>query len=197
MRLTMSIPQLQLHKLLVCLIIFCLCGCDNRPNKSEVINKIKNASKLSTTQFIISKYIFAQKKKKFLFITSSKDYFAAHTYAVIEAGIDFAKITKGDIDVNILEKSISIKLPKVEVLSFSYSPTNYTKLERFSFHKGIGGKFNVSDYDELFRNAQLEIQESLEFINIKPQVEKNTRTLLESYLQNLDFRAIYITFSNN
>ena len=49
--------------------------------------------------------------------------FLAHSKAIVKAGVDLEKLRKQDVDIE--GKSISLKLPPVEVINFSYPSDHF------------------------------------------------------------------------
>ena len=173
------------------LLLFFLSSCGDKIDRAEVVNKIQNCSKLATTEFVVSKLIFAKKDKKILFINAGEADFAAKTYATVKAGIDLNKLNFKDIDIK--GDRIDLILPPVEILYFSYPPTNYDLINSYTSNSLLT-KMTVEDEDELFRQAELEIREATKFMNHEQMVQTKTRSVLKGFLRNLGFQEIYINF---
>ena len=90
-----------------------------KDDRGLVVGKIKKASKLATTEFTIDKMVYGVKRKRLLWVVKLNEAkFLAHSKAIVKAGVDLEKLRKEDVDIE--GKSISLKLPPVEVINFSY-----------------------------------------------------------------------------
>jgi len=179
-----------LKKLLIVLCCYLLSGCSGNP-RNDVVNTIQKASKLSTTQFILSKYLFARKEAKVFHIKTGEAHFAAKTYAIVEAGIDMKKLDFDHIKID--GSRIQIELPPVEIISFSYSPINYEYLDQLNFKKGLV-VFNLYDQEKILRDADLQIRKAINHIDIIPIVRMKTERVIRTLLINLGFDEVYLKF---
>jgi len=171
-----------------CLMLF---SCQQK-DRSIVVSRIKNASKLATTEFVLDKTILAARDKKLLFVIPlNAALFVAYTEAIVTAGIDVNKLKKEDIVID--GNSISIKLPPVEVINFSY-PFDKYRIDKELSHDEFLNKFTLEDHEELYRQSELEIRSLLKQIGIIDQTEEKTRQLLENILKNLGYTEVYIEF---
>ncbi|NNE26940.1 MAG: DUF4230 domain-containing protein [Saprospiraceae bacterium] len=174
------------------ILVSILCtSCNRDIDRAELVNKIQNCSKLATTEFVVSKLIFAKKEKKILFINAGEADFAARTYATIKAGIDLNKLNFKDILIE--GDRIELELPPVEILYFSYPPSDYDIITAYSSNSLLT-KMTVEDEDKLFRQAELEIREATKYMNHEQMVQTKTRSVLKGFLRNLGFQEIYINF---
>jgi hypothetical protein len=165
------------------------CKEDERP---LVVSKIQAAAKLCTTEVTIEKFVFATKEKRLLFLIKLNEaYFAAHTEARVKLGIDLSKIRKEDIDIKDL--SISLMLPPVEVLNFSYPFENFK--EDFTIRDDATlNRISVADIEEFYRQGEMDIRSNLQFMGLVDKTKTNTRVLLRGMLAGLGYEEIYIDF---
>lgn len=167
-------------------------GCKDR-RQSLALSKIKAASKLVTTRTTLKKMIFATQDKKFLgLIKLNQSRFAARTTAYVLAGVDLSKIDAKNVTFK--GNSITLLLPAVEVIDFAYPFSEY-KVDMTLTESAFANKITIEDHEELYRRAELQIRETLEYTGIKEATEAKTRQLLESLLRNLGYEEIYISFS--
>ena len=182
-------------KLLILLIfIFLLSSC-RKDNRGLVVGKIHKASKLATTEFTIDKIVHGTKTKKIgWFIRLSEARFLAYSKARIKAGINLEKLTKGDIDID--GKSISLKLPPIEIINFSYPPDEFVLDDHISKNK-FANKINVMDQEEFFRRAEMDIRNNLEYMGIVETTQDKTRSMLTALLKSLEYEEVYIEFESD
>ncbi|MFP4470083.1 MAG: DUF4230 domain-containing protein [Bacteroidales bacterium] len=176
---------------LVILLILILASCrENR--RAMVVSKIRQASLLATTEFTIDKTVFATREKKLLgLIKINQADFLAYTTAIVKTGIDLDKLQADDIVIE--GKRISLKLPHVEVINFSYPVEKY-RIDKEVTNQAFLNKFSIEDYDRFFQQAEIDIRNNLKYLGIIKTTEEKTRAMLEILLRNLDYKEIYITF---
>lgn len=178
-------------------IISFLAGCLSlfscqQHDRSTVVSRLKSAAKLATTEFVLDKTILATKDKKILLVVPlNASLFVAYTEAIVTTGIDVNKLKKEDITIE--GNSISITLPPVEVINFSY-PFDKYKIDKELSHDEFLNKFTLQEHEELYRQSELEIRSLLKQIGVVEQTEEKTRQLMENLLKNLGYTEIYIEF---
>lgn len=183
--------KLSLLSLLV--IVLLSASCSREPDRALVISKLKNSSKLATVEYIVTKVISAKDKNWF-----AKDaYFFAETEASIKAGIDLEKIKEEDVKIK--GRRISITLPPVEIINFSYPAEGFKVIEKYSDQQSIfkWNSIDVKDKDELFRQGESDIWANINDLGIIKSAQTNTRTLLKKILTFSGFEEIYIEFREN
>lgn len=157
-----------------------------------VVGKIQKASKLSTTEFKVDKLVFGVKNKRVLWVVKlNQAEFLAQSQAIIKAGVDLEKVREEDIQIN--GRKINITLPHVEVINFSYPAEKFKKIKLLSSN-AFTTKINLEDQEKFFREAELDIRASLQYMDIVETTEKKTRVMLEAMLRNLGYNEIYIDF---
>lgn len=173
-----------------CLLLF---SCKQN-DRSMVVSQVKSAAKLATTEFVLDKTILATKDKKILLVIPlNAALFVAYTEAIVTAGVDVNKLKKEDITID--GNSISIKLPAVEVINFSY-PFDKYKIDNELSHDEFLNKFTLEEHEELYRQSELEIRSLLKQIGVVEQTEEKTRQLMENLLKNLGYTEVYIEFKD-
>lgn len=183
----------KVSNLIVVLLLLVSISCSRTPDRAVVISKLKNSAKLATVEYIVTKVISAKQTKWF-----AKDtYFFAETEATIKAGIDLEKLKEEDIKIT--GNRISISLPPVEIVNFSYPAEGYKVIEKYSDQAAIfkWNSINVKEKDELYRQGEEYIRENFDNLGIKESAQANTRTLLKKILTLSGFEEIYIEFKDN
>ncbi len=175
---------------LVFLVTFTSCKKKDRP---FVISKIKSVAKLATTETIIDKTVVGTKTKSILgLIRLNEANFVAYTEATVKTGIDLQKLKKEDVTID--GKEITVKLPPVEVLDFQYPFQNFV-VDSTILDDSWLNRFDVIDYEEFYRRAELDIRDNLMYTGIVEATQNKTRLLMEGLLKNLGFQVVYIDFA--
>lgn len=172
------------------IILFSATSCSREPDRALVISKLKNSAKLATVEYVVTKIISAKDNNWF-----TKDaYFFAETEATIKAGIDLEKLKEDD--VKITDNRISITLPAIEILNFSYPAEGYKVIKQYSDDPSIfkWNSISVEQKDNLYRQGEKDIRENIKNLGIIKTAESNTRTLIKKVLSLSGFEEIYIDF---
>jgi hypothetical protein len=163
-----------------------------RDDRGLVVGKIKKASKLSTTEFTIDKVVFGVKRKRLLWVVKLNEAkFVAHSQAIVKAGVNLEKLKPEDIKID--GKSISITLPHIEIINFSY-PADRFEMDTLISGKAFLNNISLADQEQFFQDAETDIRNSLQYMNIVETTEKKTRLLLETMLKTIGYNEIYIDF---
>lgn len=174
---------------LILALVLCSCRKDNR---ALIVSKVQQAAKLATTEVMIDKFVFASKEKRLLFVIKLNEaYFAAKTESSVSLGIDLNKVRKEDIDIQ--GNSISLTLPPIEVLNFSY-PYESFKEDTTIRSDALFNKITVFDIEEYYRQGEMDIRANLPYMGLVEKTQNNTRTLLRRLLAGLGYEEIYIDF---
>ena len=179
--------------LIIIISFFVLFSCQKN-ERGLVVGKIRSASKLATTEFTIDKVVYGSKTKKLGWVIKLNEAtFLAYSQAIIKAGIDLEQLDEKDIDIDLLTKKISIKLPHVQVLNFSY-PAEKFRRDQYISENVFMNRIKLEDQEQFFRDAEIDIRNNLQYMGIKETTERNTRKWLEGMLKALGYQEIYITF---
>lgn len=183
-----------MRNLLSIIALIILIGSCQNDRRAIVVSKIRQASLLATTEFTIDKTVFATREKKLLglFKINQAD-FLAYTTAIVKAGIDLDRL--GAEDIRIEGKRISLKLPHVEVINFSYPVEKY-RIDHDVTNDAFLNRFTIEDYDRFFQQAEIDIRNNLKYLGIIKTTKQKTRILIETLLKNLGYREIYISFDD-
>lgn len=167
-------------------------SCENNPDRSVVVSKLKSSAKLSTVEYVVTKVISAKNEKLF-----SKTYFFAESEATIKAGIDLNKLKEEDIKIE--DKKINLTLPAIEIISFSYPADAIKVIDSYTYNASIftWNNFDFKKRDELYRQAEDDIRESIKDLEITKTAKKNTIKFLEPILRSVGFTEIYIQFKDD
>ncbi|WKN43029.1 DUF4230 domain-containing protein [Tunicatimonas pelagia] len=187
--------MIPLRRLLPWGIIVFLLACQPE-DRSLVVGKIQQASDLATTEFTVEKIVHGTKTKKIAwFIKLNEARFLAYSQAKIKAGVDLSQI--GESDVKIEGQKITLRLPPVKIINFSYPPSSFQEDSVISDPKTFLNSISVADQELFFRNAELDIRNNLEYMGIVETTQNHTRTLLRQLLRSLNYKEVYISFSSD
>ena len=160
------------------------------PDRAMVISKLKNSAKLATVEYVVTKVISTRDNNWF-----AKDaYFFAETEATIKAGIDLDKLK--DEDIKIDGSKISVLLPPIEIINFSYPSEGFKVIEQYTDEAAIfkWNSIDVGTKDDLYRQGEADIRQNIKDLGIINTAQKNTRLLLTKILRLSGFEEIYIDF---
>ncbi len=173
---------------LLLLLVCFACG----PKRHFVVSKVRSAAKLATTETIIDKVVIGTKTRKVLrLLKISEANFVAYTEATVKTGIDLQKLSEDDIVID--KNKITVMLPSVEVLDFQY-PFNKFRIDSAITGNAFLNRFDIVDYEEFYRMAELDIRENLQYTGVIQQTRKNTERMMRGLLENLGYDEIYIRF---
>lgn len=177
--------------LLSCLLAF---SCE-RDRRGLVVGKIHKASKLATTEFTINKIVHGTKTRRLGWVIKLNEArFIAYSTARIKTGINLEKLTREDIEIE--DQRISLKLPPIEVLNFSYPPGDF-RIDRRISDDAFLNSISVMDQEQFFRRAELDIRNNMEHMGIVETSQQKTRSLLTVMLKSLGYREVYIEFESD
>lgn len=179
--------------IVICLLLI-MVSCQ-RDQRALVVGKIQQASDLATTEFVIDKVVFGTKTKKLLFINISEAQFLAYSKARVKTGIDLSKIRSEDIVIE--QQRVSLHLPAIEVINFSYPPSSFVEDSLISDTRAFLNKINIRDQEEFFRLAELDIRSNLQYMGLVKTSQEHTRKMFKVLLGSLGFREIYISFRSD
>lgn len=157
-----------------------------------VVSKIRQASKLATTETVIDKIVFGTSEKRLLAVVRlNKARFAAYSQATIKSGIDLTRLTPEDVRIE--GRRIELVLPNVEVINFSYPFKRFRIDEAITEDKFLNN-IDIFDQENFYRLAEMDIRNNLRYTGIREATEQKTRLLMEGLLKNLGYEEVYITF---
>lgn len=175
------------------LFLFLMFNCNSKPKRSLIVGKLQSMSKLATTEIVVNKLVVAKKDLNILFLRKlNTATFVVNTEATIKLGIDLSKLTKDDI--NIEGNAISLRLPPVEVVSFSYPAENFILNREWSDKKFLN-KIKPEDQEAIYREAELSIRKNLVHLNAIKTCQNLSAKMLKELLMGLesDFDEVYIS----
>ncbi|SDM35058.1 Protein of unknown function [Catalinimonas alkaloidigena] len=189
----MKTPSASWSALIGLLLGLIACQPDER---GLVVGKIQQASDLATTEFTVDKIVHGTKTRKFSwFLKLSEARFLAYSQATVKTGIDLGQIAERDVEIE--GKRITLRLPPVKVINFSYPPAGFVEDSLISDPKAFLNKISLDDQEEFFRQAELDIRNNLAYMGVVETTQQHTRALLTQLLRALGYREIYISFQSD
>jgi|GEM_PF-846546 len=170
------------------LLLCSFSGCRRSVDKSSMVNKIKHIAKLATVEFKLRKIIFAEKKKKFFFFGLGKATYVSWVEPLIKAGVDISKITPNDVSIDEENKLITIQLPPIEIIDYNFNEESI-KVDYSLTKDKVLNRFNLNDMEIINRNADKDIRTYLNFLGIREEAEKSTRSFFTSFFNSLGYNA--------
>jgi hypothetical protein len=179
----------------VCFAVFFLQSCEIRSKQGIIISRLKGASKLSTVEVSMTKFVYSSEELRNLWdkIVGKDKIFLSKTQATLKLGVDLSRIQEKDIKIR--GTRVELELPPVQVMNFSYPA------EKFEVDKDISdfdlekiSRKNAYKLDKIYQSAELQIWEQIDEIGMHKTVEEKTEKLIRHILENLGFTEVYITF---
>ncbi len=84
----------------------------------------------------------------------------------------------------------------IALINFSYPAERFTKVDILT-SDAFTTKINLEDQEYFFRQAELDIRNSLQYMDIVETTQKKTSAMLRAMLQNLGYNEIYIDFKED
>ena len=178
--------------ILLSFLLFFITSCEQEPDRAVVVSKLKSSAKLATVEYVITKVVSAKNEKLL-----SKTYFFAESEATVKAGIDLNKLREEDIIIE--GKKINITLPEIEIISFSYPADAIKVIKGYTYDSKVftWNNFGLEERDELYRQAEQDIRNSIKDLGITKTAKKNTIKFLEPILRSVGYTEIYIQFKDD
>ncbi|MEM7373074.1 MAG: DUF4230 domain-containing protein [Bacteroidota bacterium] len=178
---------------LLCLLLLSRCTLPTKHHHSGVLDLLHNASELASAEFVLEKIVIADKSKKLLHLVPLKEAsFVANTEATVKTGIDFGKIQQEDVHIS--GNSITLTLPPIEVVDFSYPANKVRLIEEYSHLHTLGNSLSLHEIDGILQDAQLQIMESVNHLKIRPISESKVKSVLNNLLKLEGFEQVVIHF---
>ena len=163
----------------------CLANSCKQDERGLIIGKIQQASDLVVTEFLVDKVVFGKKKKNILFIPVNEASFLAYSRAKIKTGINLERIREEDIQI--AGKKITLILPTIEVINFSYPPEDFVEDSLVSNPKQFLNSINLEDQETFFRLAEMDIRDQLPFMGLVETSQNHARKLMCTLLKSFEF----------
>ncbi|MBI4648797.1 MAG: DUF4230 domain-containing protein [Bacteroidia bacterium] len=177
--------------LLLLLLFIQNCKNESFRDRGLTISRIREAAELATLECVVTKTI-ACNKQKWYNINSAT--FMARSEAIITLGIDLNKLKPEDIKIK--NQQITVNLPPIEILNFSYPAEKFEEIEKYTLNR-FWDYISIEEKDYAYRQGETAIREQIHFIGITKTAEDNLRKILYPVLKAAGYNEIYIYIENN
>ena len=178
-------------KLIGLSLIIVLAGC----NKAQEIDKpmakdITDMAELGVVEYTVTKNIKANDNQAFYKFGDRKILFSCK--AIMKAGIDMKDFSREDVEVNDIDNSVVVTLPKAKILSLNLPPEEakvvYEKVGTFR------GKFSATDRTALLQQGEKAILESVDEIGILKEAEADAILFIKAFFSQAGYNNITVNF---
>lgn len=185
-----------MKKLIPLLFIVFVLGCAQKTDPQFLVTKIRSVAKLATTEVVVNKIVWSEiKDNRFIGIIKRDETILFDTEATIKFGIDLNKIRPQDITIK--GDTLLLKLPKVEIINFSYPHEKFRQIHPISNFDDVRNKRKIEKMDEVFRLAEIDIKEKLKLMNLHTEAENRTVLFMENFLRKMGYTHVYIEFKES
>lgn len=186
-------------------VVFTSCGGDGKSSgkkkgkKTEFTLKQKMSKKMSemsemaelgTVEYTVKKVVKSADDKKWYQIGNRKILFNCTAY--LKAGIDLSKFDASSVVVNEEEKSVVVKLPKAELLSFNMPPDKC--VVEFEDVTWLRSHFTQDEKNRLLQLGEQQIRDAVPSLGILKDAEKNATSFFKSMLKQVGFESVTVKF---
>ena len=175
--------------LFIILLLFVACGKKETPDDKPGILTLREMSDLATVEYTVTKVIKAADNQTWFKVGDRKILMSCEAH--IKAGIDMSAINKNNFKIS--DKDIVVTLPPPKIISINI-PAEGIKTE----YEEIGAfrdKFTSQDRDNLARQAEQKIRQSIDSLGILTQAKVNTAMFVTSFLKRLGYENISINYN--
>jgi hypothetical protein len=183
----------KIYVLLLLTLIITSCVQTEKQSEKQVENMLEELSGLVTVEYVVSKIVKASDNATWYKFGDRKILFTCK--ASLKAGIDLSDLHRDSIHVDAMQKSVSLVLPKANLLSFNMKPADIhlvyekTAITRFPFSN--------AERNIIMVQGEKNIRESVDEFGILTEAENNAKMFLETFLKQAGYEKINIKFSKN
>lgn len=167
------------------IIALAACGQEETP-AVDTITQIRELGQIGTAEFVVTKLVQANDKGEWYKIGDRKILMSVE--ATIKGGVDLGKIS--DEDVVIDGKSVTLKLPPAEIITFHMNSEKVKVIYAKSDYFRSG--FSNKERDQLLVQGERQIRASLKQMGVETTAEENAIEFMESWLRLAGFEDIQI-----
>ncbi len=167
-----------------------ICGCGKQPTPINDILSMKEMSDLATVEYTVTKIIKASDNKTWYKIGDRN--ILMHCEADIKAGIDMRLINLNSFSIH--DKSIIVNLPTPKIISINIPHEKIaTEYQEIGFFRT---DFTAKERDNLAKQAENQINNSIESTGILEQAKVNTGMFVTNFLKRLGYTNIQIHYKD-
>lgn len=172
-------------------LMFFLQACERKAPEENPINKvlkIKELSDLATVEYTVTKIIKATDDSTWYKLGDRKMLMSCD--AKIKAGVSLSDLTDKDIKVN--GTAVNIQLPPAKIFYINIPPESV--VEQYTEIDFLRAEFSIAEKNAFLQVAEKDVTNTINELDILATAEKNTKTILESWLSIAGFKQIAISF---
>ena len=156
----------------------------------QEIESISSMKQLGLVEYRVKKIIKADDQGEWYKIGNRKILLSCTAY--LKAGIDLSSFSASDIVADRTTGKVTVMLPHATLLSLNI-PASEIRQE-YDGVTLLRSSFTVQERNELLRQGERQIRESVPSLGILPKAEENARKFFESVFQKLDFTTVEVVF---
>ena len=156
----------------------------------QEIESISSMKQLGLVEYRVKKIIKADDQGEWYKIGNRKILLSCTAY--LKAGIDLSSFSASDIVADRTTGKVTVTLPHATLLSLNI-PASEIRQE-YDGVTLLRSSFTVQERNELLRQGERQIRESVPSLGILPKAEENARKFFESVFQKLDFTTVEVVF---
>lgn len=155
------------------------------------MSEITDMAELGTVEYTVTKIVQSKDDDKWYKIGDRRVLFSCTAY--LKAGIDMSQFDPSNIDIHEESKSVTITLPKAQLLSFNMPPEKCKlEYEKVGFFRS---NFTSSDRNQLLKLGEKQIRAGIPEMGIYQEAEAVATLFFRSIFQELGFENITIKFA--
>ena len=175
---------------LASLAVIVSCGPSQDELMSASIQGISEMAELGTVEYTVKKIVKNEEDDSWYKFGKRKILFSCTAF--VKAGINMKGFSADKVAINKEEKSISIVLPKAEVLTFNMPPEEIK--QEFNFVTGMRSNFSLEDKQKLLVLGENDIRGDIPNMGILADAEANAKMFFEAMFQRFGYEKIDIKF---
>lgn len=175
--------------LLALALLVISCGHSQERQTRKCIQGLSKMAELGTVEYTVKKIVKADDavwwkygKRKIIFSCT----------ASVKAGIDMKDFRSEDVKTDIRGNSVSITLPKANILSFNMPPEAVR--QEFSLVTGLRDEFTPEQKQQLLAMGEKDIRRDIPGMGILQDAEANARAFFTALFSQLGYEKIDIQF---
>ena len=163
-------------------------ACDNqRSNRVEWQQTLKNAAELGTVEYTVKKIVKCKDKQKYT-IGDRQILFSSTAY--LKAGVKLDNFSEENVVVK--GKDVTVTLPHAELLSFNMpAEETQTVFENYGFFRS---RFSAEEQNEILQLGEKDIRDDVPNLGILHDAEQNTKDVFVAMLSQMGFQNINVKF---
>ena len=176
----------------ICCLVFVLllntgCAKKKAPRPSPVA-QLQQIGQLATAEFELSKVVRARDEDTWYKVGDRRILITCRAH--IKAGIDLSQVR--DLDIQTTENSISIQLPRPQIISFNMPPQNikvaYTDIGP------LRDPFSQAETNAIMQQAERQIRRQADSLNILQKAEEGAATFVTRFFEAAGYEKVTVTY---